>query len=611
MCGITGKIYYSKDKQIKENEIRAMNEKIKHRGPDDEGVYIDKNIGLGHVRLSIIDLSSAGHQPMSNEDESIYITYNGEIYNFKELRVELENKDHKFKSNTDTEVIIHLYEEYGTECLQYLRGMFAFVIYDKKKDIIFAARDRIGKKPLKYYSDPSCFIFASELKAILVNSEVKREIDFESMSSYLALGYLVSPYTGFVGIKKLPPGHFLVIKNGNITIQRYWNLDFSKKLNLSLNDWKEVVLEKIEESVKIRMISDVPLGAFLSGGIDSSAVVALMARNSNKPIKTFSIGFREKKYNELPFAKIIAEKFKTDHTEIVVKPKAIEILPQLIYQYEEPYADSSAIPTFYVSKATRQYVKVALNGDGGDENFVGYPRYIAWQLQHTAKHIPYFILRLSNILGPNYRMLTDIINKNRSYKPYEQYHNLAGFSFFPLWFLDNKDVKSLLHYKKLFDNKFSNLDKALFTDLMTYLPDDLLVKVDIASMANSLEARSPLLDQELLELTAKIPSSQKFNRLKCKKLFKYILKDILPPEIFKHKKMGFSIPLDHWLRSGDLKELARHEILDNKESLSVKLFSYSFLKKMFEEHDRKKYNHGHRIWSLLTLELWRANFFGK
>ncbi|OGI30592.1 MAG: asparagine synthase (glutamine-hydrolyzing), partial [Candidatus Moranbacteria bacterium RIFCSPLOWO2_12_FULL_48_12] len=355
MCGIAGKISFS-SKNLSTQEIETMNDAIKHRGPDDGGIYIspDNKVGLGHRRLSIIDLSSFGHQPMRYLDR-YEIVFNGEIYNFQEKRAELEQEGYSFVSHSDTEVILALYDKYGKDCLKHLRGMFAFAIYDEREQTLFCARDRVGKKPFKYYLDNDVFMFASELKAILTQPEYTREPDYLAIHHYLTLQYVPAPLTGFKGIKKLEAAHFMTLdlRTRRLVKQRYWKLDYSHKLDLSEEEWRKRILEKLEESVKLRMISDVPIGAFLSGGIDSSAIVALMAKNSPTPIKTFSIGFKEEKYNELKYAKIVADRFKTDHTEFIVLPHAIELLPMLVRQYEEPYADSSALPTYYVSKLTR------------------------------------------------------------------------------------------------------------------------------------------------------------------------------------------------------------------------------------------------------------------
>ncbi len=389
MCGIAGKLNF-KNQPVEKTDILAMMNEIKHRGPDDEGIYLNNNIGLGHRRLSIIDLSSNGQQPMPDESKRFWITYNGEVYNFLELKKELLRDGVRFKSNTDTEVIIYLYKKYGAECLKLLRGMFAFAIWDNEKKELFLARDRIGKKPLKYYLSNNVLIFSSELKAILKNKEVKKEIDWQAIDKFLTYKYVPAPRTGFKNIHKLPPAHCMTIKaNGEKIIKQYWDLNFEKKLDLSEKDWLKNITNKLKESVQARLISDVPLGVHLSGGIDSSLIVALMAEIQNKPIKTFSIGFKEKKYNELNYARLVAKKYKTNHQEFIIDPKAAEILPELAYSYEEPYADASLLPSYYLSKITKEHVTVALNGDGGDEVFAGYDRYQAAQLYFKLKKSMY------------------------------------------------------------------------------------------------------------------------------------------------------------------------------------------------------------------------------
>ncbi|MCD5401370.1 asparagine synthase (glutamine-hydrolyzing), partial [candidate division NPL-UPA2 bacterium] len=387
MCGICGIVDF-KGEPVAEEVLRRMGEVLRHRGPDDEGMYINAKcqmpnakcqIGLGHRRLSIIDLDT-GHQPMSNEDGTVWIVFNGEIYNFQDLRPDLEKKGHKFFSRSDTEVIIHLYEEFGSDCLKFLRGMFALAIWDEKRERLFLARDRVGQKPLCYTESNDQLIFASELKAILQVPDVPREVNLEAVHHYLTYQYVPAPLTMFKGIKKLPPAHFLIWEKGQVRIERYWKLSFRPGIIKSEEDCQERLGALFEEAVKLRLVSDVPLGAFLSGGIDSTAVVGMMSRLSNRAVKTFSIGFKEKAYNELKFARIAAEYFKTEHHEFIVRPEALKILPKLIWHYNEPFADSSAIPTYYVAERTREYVTVVLNGDGGDESFAGYPRYRAVKL---------------------------------------------------------------------------------------------------------------------------------------------------------------------------------------------------------------------------------------
>lgn len=628
MCGIAGKIYFNEN-SVSQQDILSMNEKIKHRGPDDEGVYIspDKKVGLGHRRLAIIDLSPLGHQPMNYLDR-YWIVFNGEIYNFQEKREALKKEGYQFKSKSDTEVILALYDKYGKNCLEHLRGMFAFAIYDEKEKTIFCARDRAGKKPFKYYLDENVFIFASELKAILTQKEYHKEPDYVAIHHYLTLQYCPAPLTGFKDIKKLEPAHYLFVdlKTKKIEKERYWKLDYSQKLDLPESEWQKRIMEKLEECVKLRMISDVPLGAFLSGGIDSSTVVAIMSKLSNKPVKTFSIGFEEEKYNELKYARIIADKFKTDHTEFIVKPDAIEMLPKLVYQYEEPYADSSALPTYYVSKLTRDHVTVALNGDGGDENFAGYSRYGVNKFSLYYKKFlllnNLLIKPITGILVNKYRtffteranIFSNTINKSYYYR---YANSIASFTnnmkkdlYLELFMGKVKKIDSykIIAEKFLESSNADKLDQALYADANSYLPDDLLVKMDIATMSVSLEGRSPFLDHEFMEMAAKIPFSLKLKRLNNKKyILKKTLKGFIPNEVMYRQKRGFSSPLDQWFR-GKLNGYSK-SILLSKKSLNRNLFKEQYVKEIFSEHEKKITNNAKHLWALLTLELWFREFF--
>ena len=628
MCGITGKIYLN-DKTVSEQDILIMNEKILHRGPDDGGVYIspDQKVGLGHRRLSIIDLSPLGHQPMRYLDR-YEIVFNGEIYNFQEKKIELEKDGYIFKSKSDTEVIMVLYDKFGKECLTHLRGMFAFTIYDEQEKTVFCARDRVGKKPFKYYLDENVFIFGSELKAILTQKEYKKEPDYIAIHHYLTLQYCPAPLTGFKDLKKLEPAHYLFVdlKTKKVEKERYWKLDYSQKLNLSEDEWKKRIMQKLEEAVKLRMISDVPLGAFLSGGIDSSAIVALMSKFSKTPVKTFSIGFEEEKYNELKYAKIVAKKFKTDHKEFIVKPDAIKMLPQLVYQYEEPYADSSALPTYYVSKMTREYVTVALNGDGGDENFAGYGRYSVQKFGILYnKFIPFH----KKIILPIVKFLATLVKNtffDRAYifaNTLSQKYNYRYINYIRYFsnelkekiYTDNfkEKTKNIDSYKIVAD-KFNEagakdkMDQCLYADFSTYLHDDLMAKVDIDSMAVVLEGRSPFLDYEMLELTAKIPFNLKLKGLNNKKyILKETLRGLVPNEVMFRPKMGFGIPIDVWFR-GKLKDFAYDTLLSEK-AINRGLFKKEAIKDILDEHVNTQINHAYRIWALITLELWFQEYF--
>ena len=623
MCGITGKLNFNKNNFVSEGLIKEMTKTLSHRGPDDSGIFVEKNIGLGHNRLSIIDLSPAGHQPMSDKEEKIWIVFNGEIYNYLVLKKELEKQGIIFKSKTDTEVIIYLYKKYGIDCLKYLRGMFAFAIWDKEKKQLFLARDRVGKKPLKYYCDSNCFIFASELKAILKNPEVKKEMDCDAIDEYLTYQYVPHPKTGFKNIWKLEPAHYLIIKkDGQIIKQRYWDLDYSQKLDLSEEEWKEKILEKLKESVRIRLVSDVPLGAHLSGGIDSSLIVALMSQEQNSPIKTFSIGFKEKDYNELSYVKLVVDRYKTEHHEFIVEPNAIEILPKLVYHYEEPYADSSALPTWYLSEITKKYVTVALNGDGGDENFAGYTRYNAMQLLQLLKALPlknqlkkinllFYQFTKIKLFQKGYRFLNsynkdplDFYLKIIDYFDQEEKNFVYADEFKQR--VKNSRWHSFLEEKYKETKNFDWLNRILYTDINSYLPDDLLVKVDIASMAHGLETRSPFLDYELLELTAKMPINLKIRGHNKKYLLKKIAEKYLPKECIYRPKQGFGVPLEHWFR-GELENYLREKLL------AKKFLNYGFKKqgveKLINDHTSHKQNYANHLWALLMLQEWLQMWF--
>lgn len=630
MCGIAGKISLN-NSPITIQSIDKMCEAIRHRGPDDAGAYLspDRRVGLGHRRLAIIDLSPLGHQPMRYLDR-YEIVFNGEIYNFQEERSALERDGYVFQSHSDTEVILALYDKYEERCLDRLRGMFSFAIYDEQKQTLFCARDRVGKKPFKYFFDGETFLFASELKAILTQPEYVREPDYLAIHHYLTLQYVPAPMTGFKGIAKLEPGHFLRLdlKKKTLEKKQYWKLDYSVKLNLPEEEWKRRIIDTLEESVKLRMISDVPIGAFLSGGVDSSAVVALMARNSSQPIKTFSIGFKEEKYNELPYARQIAEKFGTEHTEFIVEPKAVELLPMLVRQYEEPFADSSALPTYYVSKLTREHVTVALNGDGGDENFAGYTRYSAFQASNTldrfdllnriaGKPLTAFLAhqirttffdrlnRFSNSLSDNYQ------RRYLSYTAYftnEQKVLLYTDAFKEQVWSD--DTYSII--AREFENSGSKnrTEQAVYADFATYLPEDLLAKVDIATMSVSLEGRSPFLDHVLLELSAKIPFNLKLKGFNNKKyILKEALRGIIPDEVMDRPKMGFGVPIDHWFRT-NLEGYTREKLIDG-ELVKRNIVRREYVRWIIDQHTSTRVNYANHLWALLTLELWLEEYFEK
>ncbi len=634
MCGITGKIHFKNNNlPLNESDIDKMNTAIAHRGPDDAGIFIsdNKKIGLGQRRLSIIDLSPLGHQPMHYEyqGKKYTIIFNGEIYNFQKERELLKKDGYSFKSKTDTEVIMALYDKYAIDFLEHLRGMFAFALYDHQKNKLICARDRLGKKPFKYYQDDNVFMFASELKSILTQPEYKKEIDYEAIHHYLSLQYCPTPLTGFKNIKKLEPAHYLIIdcSTGEMKKEKYWQLNYNNKLYLNETEWENKILKELEEAVKLRMISDVPLGAFLSGGIDSSAVVAIMAKNSSQPIKTFSIGFNEADHDETTYAQMIADKYQTDHHKFIVKPNALEMLSILVKQYEEPYADSSALPTFYLAKKTREHVTVALNGDGGDENFAGYGRYSVQKFglwydkigplhnllaKPTAKLInSTFKTTLTNHAQTFAETLSSPYNER--YLSYIQYFSREAKN--NLYSDEMKDKVGNLITNDILIKTFAKaqannkVEQTIYTDIATYLPDDLLVKVDIATMANGLESRSPFLDHEFMEMTAQIPAHLKLKSLNNKKyiLKKALEKDLVPKEILYRKKMGFGVPIEHWFRN-EMKDYV-YEILLSNQAMSRNIFKKESVKKLLDTHVNTKINHSYRIWALLTLELWFREFF--
>ena len=625
MCGICGKINFNSE-PVNEDLLRQMTSCLSHRGPDDEGIYLKDNVGLGHRRLSIIDLSPSAHQPMSNEDGSLWIVYNGEIYNFPELRENLIKKGHTFHSKSDTETIIHLYEEYGVDCLKYLRGMFAFAIWNDKDRSLFLARDRVGKKPLYYWHTKDTFVFASEIKSILQDSGYTRKPDHTAIHHYLTYQYVPSPWTAFEGIQKLPPAHYLVLKNGQVEIKRYWKLSYLPKHRMKGEDLGDEIIERLRESVRIRLISDVPLGAFLSGGIDSSAIVALMSGIMDEPVKTFSIGFKETAYNELHYARMVAERFRTNHVEFVVEPKAIDIIDKLIWHYNEPFADPSAIPTYYVSKLAREHVTVVLNGDGGDENFAGYGRYAANEFSRmmhrffppsVAKAVLPLVMILPHGKNPTnfFWRLKRFLQEYVKTPELRNGHWLCHFTTEMKNDLYEGDFLKQFSHVDSFDlllDKYkeaeadSFLDKTLYADVMMYLPDDLLVKVDVASMANSLEARSPFLDHEFMEFAAKIPSELKLKGRTTKYILKESLKGILPDEVLYREKMGFGVPIDHWFRN-ELKDMA-YDIILGERARSRGYFKTSALKRILDEHSSYKWNWHYHIWNLLMLELWHRMF---
>lgn len=624
MCGIVG-IVSNEGQRVDEALLGRMCNAIRHRGPDDDGFYVNAGVGLGMRRLAIIDLQS-GQQPIHNQDLSAWIVYNGEIYNYLELRAKLEKLGHKFYTNSDTEAIVHAYDQYGADCPKHLRGMFAFAIWNEKTEELFLARDRVGKKPLLYAQLNDEFIFGSEFSALLLHPGLSREVNSEALHHYLSFMCVPAPMTAYRAIKKLEPGHSLTWRKGELKIERYWQPDFSHKLDIGEEEAGERALEILRDAVRVRLMSEVPLGAFLSGGIDSSAVVALMSEASSEPVKTFSIGFEEQDFSELHHARRIAEHVGADHHEFIVRPDAMEVLPLLVEHYGEPYADSSAIPTYYVARETRKHVTVALNGDGGDEAFAGYERYAAMQLAERYHRLPAALRKLA--IQPAIGLLPSSETSRsrlRDAKRFIQAASLPKRERYMRWVsvFDTQAKQDLysedfaqemanVHPSSLLDPWFARangsgiVDAALLTDIMTYLPNDLLVKVDIASMAVSLEARSPFLDHHVIEFAASLPERFKLRGLTTKYLLKKVLHKLLPAENLERRKMGFGVPIGHWFR-GKMQPFLRETLLSEK-ALNRGLFKPSAVKQMIELHTRGERDFAHQLWTLLMLELWFNRF---
>ena len=613
MCGIAG--FLLRDNEAKAADVRAMTDVIRHRGPDDEGIYTDGPCGIGMRRLSIIDLST-GHQPISNEDGSVWVVFNGEIYQYHELRQDLIARGHQFRTTSDTETLVHLYEEKGAEGLRLLRGMFAFCIWDARKRTLLLARDRFGKKPLYYANTPKGLYFGSELKCLRA-AGVPLDFDQEALRLYFQFGYIADPYSPFRAVRKLMPGCWMECSvDGTVREGRYWRLPpFSEenRTGCTEEETKTKLRELFDESVRIRMIADVPLGAFLSGGIDSSLVVASMALQSQTPVKTFSIGFEEAAYNELRYARLVAKKYNTEHHDIVVKPDAVDLIKKLAWHYDEPFGDSSAIPTYIVSEFAVKHVKVALSGDGGDEFFAGYtvvgdvqrydfvdriPRALRKLISWTADGLPYFAY------GKNFlHMVGSPTQLDRYFNTNYTVYFLRKRMLNPEWMLP-ADAAFL---ERMLPDNFNAGNDDLVSQLMYFeatnlLTGDFLTKVDRASMAASLEVRCPLLDHEFCEFATRIPTAWKWQNGKGKRILIDAFRDRLPAELLTRGKMGFGVPLDQWFR-GPLRELV-HDSLLGKRFLDRGIVSPDFARYLVEEHESGRRNNHHQIYALLMLELW-------
>jgi asparagine synthase (glutamine-hydrolysing) len=602
-----------------------MSQTLTHRGPDGEGIWTNGHVGLAHRRLSIIDLRAVAGQPMSNENGFIWLTFNGEIYNFRELRTELTARGHVFRTTSDTEVIVHAYEEYGRECLSRFRGMFAFALWDTRTHTLFLARDRVGKKPLYYYSGHDCLVFGSEIKALLADPAVPREPDPVALDHYLALQYIPTPLTAFQGIRKLPAAHWLELHDGHLEVGRYWQLCYTPKHSIGMRDAIAELQWHLAEAVRLRLVSDVPLGAFLSGGVDSSAVVAHMARALDSPVRTFSVGFAEATFDERPFARMVAERYRTVHTELVVEAPVVDILPRLVWHYDEPFGDASAVPSYAIAALTRQHVTVVLNGDGGDENFAGYDRYITDRLLRRGDIVPLPVRRtcaaMLQRLPAEWRQRQPLrklakIAAVMAQTPARRYAHLGGH-FTPedrqcLYTDAFRTAVADADPEGIFVKAFAQsdaedwTDTALSADVNLYLADDLLVKMDRATMAHSLEARSPFLDHVLMEYVASLPPSFKLSGFQKKRVLKASLRDLVPDAVLDRPKMGFCAPITTWFRH-DLREIA-YDTLLSPRARQRDYFQPQAVAMLLDAHCRGEGHHAEYLWDLLVLELWHQTF---
>lgn len=629
MCGIAGYIEREGTAQIQETDVSQadildrMCRVIRHRGPDDQGTLVTPDgVALGMRRLSIIDLAG-GHQPISGCNGAVTVVFNGEIYNYRDLQSELEARGHSFHTHSDTEAIVHAYEEYGIECVNHLRGMFAFALWDAPRRRVFIARDRVGKKPLYYTLTPrGTLVFGSELKSLLEHPEVEREISPEAVDAYLTLGYVPDPLVIFRGIHKLPPGHHLTFENGHLTVREYWDFHYQPVSEVRREeDYLEELRALLGEAVRIRLIADVPLGAFLSGGVDSSTVVGLMARQTDRPVKTFSIGFHEDSYNELKYARVAAERFGTDHHEFIVTPDICDIVDELVWHFDEPFADSSAIPTYMVSKLAREHVKVVLSGDGGDELFAGYTRYVTDRRRDQFAMLPRSLRQgvmqpLSHALpygarGKNYLYNVALDPVDRYLDSVSVFSQLNKPSLYTKDFRGQlngtgQNVQEMFHAYAAKVSTGESLDKLLYLDSKTYLPGDILTKVDRMSMAVSLEARVPLLDNKLIDFVTTIPASLKMKGLETKHLFKKAIAEIVPAEILHRPKQGFGVPVQQWINQ-QLRE-RMHETLTETRTQQRGYFEARHVKRLLDEHERGRRDHATALWALLMFELWHRTF---
>jgi asparagine synthase (glutamine-hydrolysing) len=635
MCGICGAVWTGPEASLERGLLERMMDRLVHRGPDDAGLYRDDHAALGFRRLSIIDLAG-GHQPLSNEQQTIWTVFNGEIYNFPALRRRLEAKGHQLRSSGDTEVLVHLYEDEGPRMFSLLRGMFALAIWDAHRRTLILARDRLGQKPLVYCHDRNRLVFASELKALLALPEeiIPRDLDSLALDSYLNYGYVPHPRTMLAGTCKLPPAHYAVWRGGVLRVERYWNPNWNVERARRAGEDVEELRATLSDAVREQMISDVPLGAFLSGGIDSTIIAGLMQQHSARPVKTFAIGFPDPPYDETQFAELAARHLGTDHQTFIVEPKAWETMPDLAWQFDEPFADSSALPTWYVARETRRAVTVALTGDAGDELFGGYDRYRALAFSELFHQLPAGPRRLlggtiGRVLPRSGRPKTRLRKLERFFEHindppaarylgwmttfdepgrlrlYANEHlDLLASTAAALPDQSDADPASLLTKAFAAAGRRDPVTRAMVADLLTYLPGDLLVKVDLASMAHSLECRGPFLDHRVVELAIAMPLERKIQprRGRSKIILKQAFPDLLPAPIRKRAKMGFGVPISRWFRE-ELKHELREVLLD-RVALDRGLFRPEAVRELLDEHIEGKREHSYRLWALLMLELW-------
>jgi asparagine synthase (glutamine-hydrolysing) len=625
MCGICGVVSLSPDGLEKDPYlIQHMVKTLYHRGPDDEGYYIDKFALLGMRRLSIIDLVT-GQQPVTNEDNSIQLIYNGEIYNYLELREHLIKAGHEFRSKSDSEVIVHAYEDYSYRCVDKFNGMFAFALWDTSIRRLFLARDRLGIKPLYYSIQQNQIIFGSELKAVVAHPNVQREIDLVALDQFLSLEYIPYPRTIYKDIFKLPPGHILTIQDGNVNIERYWDV-YPRQLEADETTCKEILTEMIGDSVRLRMVSDVPLGSFLSGGIDSSTVLSFMCQHSNQPVKTFSIGFEDQTYNELSDAQKVAKHFGTEHYAQVLRPNITALAEKLLAHMDEPLADFSIFPTYLVSELASRHVKVVLSGDGGDELFGGYDTYVAEWLSRYYQWLPRVLRQqgipaLTNLLPPQ-PTKKGVINKTKRWVEGAMLPSSLKHTRWMIFMqgedkaqiynpdlkmkLDGDTTKELIETYFQQSNSFDEFAQGQYVDIKTYLVDDILTKVDRMSMAASIEARVPLLDHRIVEFAVNLPPGMKLHLGKTKVILRQAMDGQLPKDVLKKPKQGFSIPIKHWLR-GPLKSMML-DLLSYNTIQSQSYFQPKTVQRMIDEHLVNEADHSHRLWALMVFQLWHQQY---